>query len=177
MELKMPTQERKDLFAQANSLSLDFAKNISTPKLRELIEESQGPMAKPEEASELEEVVEKKATKVATPANLISPQQKRRNFIKIQKNKAMKTRVVTITNKDNRENDYATTAPLSFENQHFGLAKNIPLDVAIELEQALIDIAESTTITQHKDEIVNGRRTGNKVPVSVKKFVVSYARE
>jgi len=89
----------------------------------------------------------------------------------------MKTRIVTITNKDNRDNDFTTTASLSFENQFFGLAKNVPLDVPVELEQALIDIAESTIITHHKDEIVDGKRTGNKVPVSVKKYVVSYGKE
>ena len=91
--------------------------------------------------------------------------------------KAFKTHIVTLTNKDSRENDVMTTVNLSFENQYFGLSKIIPLDVPVELEKALIDIAESTRITLHKDEIVSGKRTGNKVPVSVKKFAISYSRQ
>jgi hypothetical protein len=91
--------------------------------------------------------------------------------------KAFKTHIVTLTNKDSRENDVMTTVNLSFENQYFGLSKIVPLDVPVELEKALIDIAESTRITLHKDEIVAGKRTGNKVPVSVKKFAISYSRQ
>ena len=85
--------------------------------------------------------------------------------------------MVTITNKDPRDNNFTTTASLSFENQYFSIAKNVPLDVKVELEQALIDIAESVIITLHKDEIVGGKRTGNKVPVRTKKYVVSYAEK
>jgi hypothetical protein len=91
--------------------------------------------------------------------------------------KAFKTHIVTLTNKDSRENDVMTTVNLSFENQYFGLSKIIPLDVPVELEKALIDIAENTRITLHKDEVVSGKRTGNKVPVSVKKFAISYSRQ
>jgi hypothetical protein len=44
----------------------------------------------------------------------------------------------------------------------------------VELEQALIDVAKETVITLHKDEVINGRRTGNKVPVKTRKYNVSY---
>jgi len=91
--------------------------------------------------------------------------------------KAFKTHIVTLTNKDSRENDVMTTVNLSFENQYFGLSKIIPLDVPVELEKALIDIAESTRITLHKDEVVSGKRTGNKIAVSVNKFAISYSRQ
>jgi len=100
-----------------------------------------------------------------------------RRKIAAARKSAFKTHIVTLTNKDSRENDVMTTVNLSFENQHFGLSKIVPLDVPVELEKALIDIAESTRITLHKDEIVSGKRTGNKVPVSVKKFAISYSRQ
>ena len=165
--------EREDLISKANDLGLEFKKNIPTSKLKAIIAESSGPAVKAEEpvAEEVTAPVAKATAKVLTV------EQKRRQFIAMRKAKATKTRVVTITNKDNRDNDVTTTAPLSFENQYFGVAKNVPLDVPVELEQALIDIAESTTITQHKDEVVNGKRTGNKVPIATKKYVVSYAKE
>jgi hypothetical protein len=89
----------------------------------------------------------------------------------------MKTSIVTITNKDNRENDVMTSVYLSFENQYFGLSKQVPLDLPVELENSLIKIAEGVRITLHKDEVRDGRRTGNKIPTSVKKFAISYARQ
>lgn len=160
--------DRKELIDQANELGLEFAKNISTVKLQELVQESQGPEEKQEEQTNNIDVSAEKP--------VLTSLQKRRKFIAERKAKALKTSVVTITNKDNRDNDYTTTAHLSFENQYFGVAKNVPLDEPVELEQALIDIAESTMITHHKDEIVNGKRTGNKVATAVKKYVVSYAK-
>ncbi len=169
----MSNEERSVLVEQANELGLEFAKNISTKKLAEMIQEAQGPAVKPEE----ELIVEAPATASYPGTRTLTKQQLRRKKISERKAAAMKTRIVTITNKDNRDNDFTTTASLSFENQFFGLAKNVPLDVPVELEQALIDIAESTIITHHKDEIVDGKRTGNKVPVSVKKYVVSYGKE
>lgn len=165
----MSTEERKNLLAQANELGLEFKSNISSVKLAELIAESQSPAIKDDAVDDQEDK--------PTATTSLTKVQRRRKFIADRKAKAMKKLIVTITNKDNRENDFTTTAPLSFENQHFSLAKNVPLDVPVELEQVLIDIAKSTMITHHKDEIVEGRRTGNKVAIQVKKYVVSYSQE
>ena len=97
-----------------------------------------------------------------------------RKLVLDAKDKAMATRVVTVSSNDKRDNDVVTTAYLSMENQHFGIAKYIPLDIPIELEECLIEVAKTTFITLHKDEIIDGRRTGNKVPVSTRKFNISY---
>ena len=166
----MSNEERKDLLDEANELGLEFAKNISTGKLQEMINESKGPAVKEDAPEPKEEDTTKPYNSVVDKATL------RRKFIADRKAKAMATRVVTITNKDNRDNDFTTTAPLSFENQHFGVSKKVPLDVPVELEQAVIDIAESASIPHHKDEVGDGRRTGNKVTVLVKRYVVSYAK-
>ena len=165
----MSNEERSTLVDQANELGLEFAKNTSTKKLSEMIKDAQGPAVKLEESETSTNVLQSKQ-------KVLSKEQIRRKKISERKAAAFKTRIVTITNKDNRDNDFTTTAQLSFENQFFGLAKNVPLDVPVELEQALIDIAESTVITHHKDEVVDGKRTGNKIPVSVKKYVVSYSK-
>jgi len=45
----MSNEERSVLVEQANELGLEFAKNISTKKLAEMIQEAQGPAVKPEE--------------------------------------------------------------------------------------------------------------------------------
>lgn len=184
--------DREAMIAEANDYGLEFKGNISNIALAQLIADFKGeplpedeapppsPEAKPdpEPEADLEEELSVPATsEVQRVKDLAALRfRKKREKIAAMKRAAMKTQIVTITNKDNRENDVATTAFLSFENQHFGMAKNVPLDIPVQLEQALIDIAERCLITMHKDEVVNGKRTGNKVPVSVKKYVVSYSR-
>lgn len=175
------SDERQELLEQANEMGLDFHTNIPNVKLKALIADSQNPAVEaPVQATE-EPVVDPVAAmaKEAAAKNKPIPPKKDnslRERIRVSKGKAMKLSVVTITNKDNRENDVMTTAPLSFENQYFGLARNVPLDIPVELEQGLIEVAESVMMTLHKDEIIQGKRTGNKVPVTVKKYAVSYGK-
>lgn len=157
--------DRTELLAQADSMNLTYAKNIPTLKLEELILGANNAPVEPAAVEEQPENISK-----------LSKAQLQRRAVKIAKDKAFATSVVTITNRDNRENDVMTTTYLSFENQFFGLSKLVPLDIPVELEQGLIAIAEATMIVLHKDEIVDGRRTGNKVPVQVKKFAVSYSK-
>ena len=151
--------DRKALLAQAEEMGLEFPSNIKTDKLKAMVngDTPEEPVAKAKPASK-------------RPLTL-------REKVKAAKDKAFKTSVVTITNKDNRENSIMTTVHLSFENQHFGLSKIVPLDIPVELEDSLIRLAENTMMTLHKEEIVNGARTGNKIAVSVKKFAVSYAQQ
>ena len=162
--------DREQLINDANELGLEFPKNIKTSDLLAKVCEAKGipvpvdevPPSNPPTKDESQVDVVKKSN---------------RDKILQRKKEALTTRIVTITNRDNRENSYTTTASLSFENQYFGLSKIVPLDVPVELEQALIDIAENTMMTLHKDEIVDGKRTGNKIAVPTKKYSVSYAKE
>ena len=186
--------DRETALQEAKYLGLDFKGNISNIKLQEILAEAKGEpapiegdspppspaskAAEPEETSETIQAIAEAAAgslrnSVANAA--LDKARRRRKTIADARKRAFETRIVTLTNKDNRENDVMTTAYLSFENQHFGLSKLVPLDVPVELERALIEIAASTTMTMHKDEIVDGRRTGNKVPTTVKKFAISYS--
>lgn len=174
--------QREQLKLQAEELGLEFPANIPTPKLQAMVNEALGvevaPNPEPAAVDEVEE--ENVAGTEEDKVQLSASQNKKitlRQRVAKAKAEAMKTSIVTITNKDNRENDVMTTVHLSFENQYFGISKIVPLDVPVELEAALIQIAESTMMTLHKDEIVDGKRTGNKVPVSVKKFAISYSKE
>lgn len=99
-----------------------------------------------------------------------------RKKIQLSKAKALKLHVVTITNKDNRENSIMTTVPLSVENQHFGISRIVPLDVPVQIEYCLIEQAEATMMPHHMAEIVNGKPTGNMVTRRTKKFAVSYGQ-
>lgn len=175
--------KREDMILEASDLGLKFKGNISNVKLAAMISEFKGEPIPVEETPPPGPAV--KAEPKEDIASLQSNAQKlanaehfaRRQKIAAAKKKAMKTSIVTLTNKDNRENDVMTTAFLSFENQHFGLAKNVPLDIPVELEAALIDVAKRCKITLHKDEIRGGHRTGNKVPVRVDKYAISYSAQ
>jgi len=192
--------EREDMIEEANSLDIEFKSNIPGVKLAALIAEAKGePVAVEETAipspaaiiepptdegedDEAEAVVKtmtptqaKNVEKV--PKKKLNKFQLKRKKIAEAKKRAFKTQVVTITNKDNRENDMMTTVYASFENQFFGLSKIVPLDIPVELENALIAILENTTMTLHKDEIIDGKRSGNKRPFRVKKFAISYGRQ
>ena len=151
---------REDVVAVAKELGLEFPSNIPTDKLAEKIIEAGGTL--PENKDE------QKPIESARPKTL-------REIVAEARKQAFTTRVVTITNKDSRESDVATAAYLSCQNEYFELSKAVPLDVAVELEQCLIDVALSTNITLHRSESVNGRDTGNKIPVSVKKYTISFA--
>lgn len=166
--------KRSDLLKIANELGLEFKKNISSVKLAVMIAESKGePKPIVETAPKSPKIKEQEVTQ---NINLLK-KQRRHKVITDAKIAAFRTKIVTITNKDNRENDVMTTVYLSFENQHFGLSKLVPLDIPVELEVSLISIAEGSMMTLHKDEIVGGRRTGNKVPTRTKKFAISYSQQ
>ncbi len=178
----MSSTEREKLIEEANELGLEFAKNTSTKKLKTMVAEANGEPTPVDETPPPSPAVKAEAPAEEEPAQPVNPSapmsraSNMRERVRLAKQRAFKKRVVTITNKDNRENDVMTTAPLSFENQYFGLAKNVPLDIPVELEQGLIDVAETTMMTLHRDEIIDGKRTGNKVPQRVKKYAVSYAK-
>ena len=81
----------------------------------------------------------------------------------------MGKRVVTITNNDKRENAHATMCFLSAGV----IQRQVPLDIPVELERCLIKVAQDVMITAHVDEMKGGQRTGNKTPITVKKYSVS----
>lgn len=164
----------EELKTEADGLGIKYAPKIGIEKLQEKIEDYYESQAADDLVQEAPEVPEELP---AIPENN-SPAQRRnkgmRELAAELRGAAMKTRVVTITNNDKRDSHMTTTAYLSMENQYFGLSKIVPLDIPVELEQCLIDVAKSTEIILHVDEIVDGKRTGNKRPQYVKKYVVSY---
>lgn len=185
---------RAKLLAEATELEIKFKKNISSVNLMKLVAEAKGepeplyesvpsgPKLKAGETNEVDPDDEEEEIEVERPAAVRvvgakAKQQRRRLMVAKARKKAFKKSIVTITNKDNRENDFMTTVYLSFENQYFGLARVVPLDIPVELEESLIRIASGTIMTLHKDEIIDGKRTGNKVPMRVKKFAISYSRK
>jgi len=190
--IKQPTgfntmTEREKMIADAQDLELKFPGNISNIKLKALLAEAQGlPVpdtsaapagpavkAEPEESIKDININAKETHREALRSTALQ----RRKYVKEQKIASFKKQIVTITNKDPRDNNVTTTAYLSFENQYFGMARMVPLDIPVELEVALIKIAAACTMTLHKDEVIGGKRTGNKTPVRVKKYAISYSQK
>ena len=163
-------QELKD---EAVSLGLDPKGLKSKADVAKLIEDSKESQTADDSVDEVQEVIE-------TPVEVkkeVKPSNKPRSMAEVArdlKTAAMKTKVVTITSNDKRDNHLTSTCFLSSENQYFGISKIVPLDVPVELEQCLIDTAKAVEVVLHQDEIIDGKRTGNKRPKLVKKYVVSY---
>jgi len=152
-------KERKELIEEANQLGLEFKGNISTQKLHEMVEAHYDNEAAGDKPTEKEETVE------TTTRNDI--------FAEVKK-KALATKVVTITSNDTRTNSDETMVYLAVENMHFAVGGWYPLNEPIEIQNCLIDIAKNTKITLHKDEVIDGRRTGNKVPVRTNAYNVNF---
>lgn len=160
----------EELRAEADVLGIEYSKNIGAAKLAEKIEEY---YAKEAAGSTVKELSEEKELD-APQKKRLSEEETLRKMVADAKAAAMKTKIVTLSSTDKRDNDVVTSVYLSCENQYFGLAKYVPLDVPVELEECLIEVARATMITLHRDEIIDGRRTGNKVPQSVRKYTISY---
>ena len=174
----------EELQAEATGLGIKFHPNMGEVKLKEKIEDFYESQAAGDLVEMVEDEPEETLEETPKPTNVVydvpgtkvtlTKDQKLRLKVTKAKEKAMEKRVITISSNDKRDNDVTTVAYLGFENQYFGISKLVPLDIPIELEVCLIDIAKTTKITLHKDEIVNGKRTGNKIPASVKKLSVSF---
>lgn len=163
--------KRTDLIVEANALGLEFKGNISTIKLEALLKDERG------DDSDSPPVEEQKIPRVKTETQETILRKRRRALIAQRKKAAMRTKIVTITNRDVRDAESATTANLSFENDYFGMGRIVPLDQQVQLEVSLIYIAQMTTMPMHRDEMKDGKRTGNKVTVLVPKYSVSYAED
>lgn len=163
----------EELQAEATALGIKFMPTIGADKLAKKIEDfytSQAAGDSVKVAADPEPEVDTDTPQVRQAKHDAAV----RKMVLDAKTAAMATRIVTISNNDKRESDVMTTAYLSMENQHFAISKYVPLDVPVELEECLIEVARTTFITLHKDEIIDGRRTGNKIPVSTRKFNISY---
>ena len=175
----METKTTKELKAEVKGLGIEIKGNPSKETLIKKIDEfyesqSAGDLVK--EVEEVEETTEATGEVYDVPGTVkeLTKDQKLKKLVQESKKAALKTSVVTITSNDKRDNDVVTVAYLGFENQYFGISKLVPLDIPVQLEECLIEIARTTQVTLHKDEIINVKRTGNKIPVRARKLNVSY---
>lgn len=153
MNTNTPTLEEKDLSdlkSEAESLGIDFAKNIGIESLSKRIAGFKK---------------EKKKSKAATPKKLSNKA--------INKLKATSLSKVHIVNMD-RENASATTVFSAVHNMELDLARVVPLNMDIALEEALIrDIESRKMLIPEAIMDDRGKPTGNFRMVEAKAFSVS----
>lgn len=169
-----------ELKQEATDLGIEFNANIGAAKLAQKIEEHyQANEAQSPVVTSTDDVVEEEVTPEpvveasakSAPVSTIKENSLNR-AIRVANAKAMERKVVTITNNDKRDNHLTTTAYLSTG----AVSKVVPLDIPVELEMCLIKIAQDIEIMLHVDEVIEGRRTGNKTVRLVKKYAVSFAQ-
>lgn len=157
---------------EAESLGIEFAKNIGEAKLQDKIDQHYENLA----AESSVEVKEEDVVVDEVDAPAVKRAKGIQEIARDLKKAALVKKRVTITSNDQRDNHVADTCYLACENQFWGISKIVPLNIQVELEQCLIDTAAEIIITRHDDEIVDGKRTNNKTVRQVKKYVISYAQ-
>lgn len=145
--------EIEDLKKEADSLGIKYSANIGATKLQEKIEayyESQETSGKEIQAAvEAKEAAEKSEEKAVSTG-------KRSMGERIAKAReaAMKTRVVTIIDNDQRVNNQTTSCTVNCSNSYFDLGQiRLPLNTPVEVRQGHLNVLKEIKIPQHtKDE-------------------------
>lgn len=94
-------------------------------------------------------------------------------YIAKARKEAFTTKKVIITYNDKKDSNDVSVAYLTCENEFFSLAKYVPLDIVVELEQCLINTAKEAKIIAYKPEFINGKMTKNKLPQEINKYTIS----
>lgn len=192
MELELNIE---DLKIEADGLGIKYSAQIGAKKLKEKIDEyydneaeDSKPVIEPDDVETEPELESDIVEDELDDPLALSQKTKRKNRIHSALNKkiALRERVanakklaftkskVVITNLDMRDKDL-TDCYLGFENSYFGKSRLIPFGKPVWLENALIEVAESTPMTEHINEVGrDGKRTGNKIPIEKPKYGIQY---
>lgn len=147
---KAEAKKLEELKAQAIDLGLEVHPNIGVPTLEKKIAEA---------------TKEKESVKKAKPAVVTEE--------KVRELKARSLSKVRVTNLD-KENSEATTVFVGVHNMHIDLARVVPLDMEIALEEALIQELQNRTMIVNKPQVdANGKKTGNTVAATAPAFAVT----
>lgn len=109
-----------------------------------------------------------------TPVNSSKKITSLREMVADVKKRAFTKRKVTITYNDKRDNNEVTDAYLTCENEFFSIARYVPLDVPVELEQCLIDTAKEAKITAYRSDLAKGMKSKTNTPITLPKYNIAY---
>jgi hypothetical protein len=153
----------EDLKLEADSLGIEYPKNIGVNKLQEKIDtfydnESKSAVVAVE-ATDVEEPTEAEHKKAKSNARLYALA-----IIRAQEVANMKNVVIKITMVDRREASTATNVYLGTGD----VAMNLPLDTWVEVPSIIAELAKDAKATVHMETDKGA------VPKTVNKFVVEY---
>lgn len=144
----------EELRQEASELGISFNQNIGVDKLQAKIDE----FYKSQETSgneilaavEKQEAMEKSEEKSAVNGKPSNKSVALDKYIVEAEAAARKTRVVIITDNDQRENNQTTVAVVNCSNVHFDLGTAyIPLNVPVEVKVGHINVLKETEIPLH----------------------------
>ena len=160
----------EELRIEAEELGISFAKNIGAKKLAEKIEdfykadEDSAVVILDEDEVKDVEVEEVPTSKANKPRTL-------RERANAAKKVAGATRVITITDNDQRENNLTTVVSVTCTNAYFDLGtRKIPLNVPVEVAQGFINVLNEVKIPMH----IQNQLTGLGQTVMRKRYAISY---
>lgn len=146
----------QELKQEATELGIEFSANIGAAKLAEKIENFYSSQENSEKEIQEAEVAARALELEAEEKSEVKPavsnkgSMSRHQRAKLAEEKARKTRIVTITDNDTRENNQTTVAVANCTNMYFDLGTAyIPLNVPIEVRQGHIDILNGVEIPLH----------------------------
>lgn len=148
----------EELKQEATELGINFSANIGAEKLSAKIEE----FYKSQETSgkEIQEAVEKKAEEKSEEKSAVKGKLSPIERARKAEEAARKTRIITITDNDSRENNQTTVAVANCTNAYFDLGTvYIPLNVPVEVKQGHIDALQGVEIPMHAKDPKSGLNT------------------
>lgn len=161
----------EDLKSEAASLGIKHNANISAIKLKEKIDdyytsqETSGPAL-----DKLVEKVAKENPASATTKEFTGLDDKIRKRLEAEK-AAKKTRIVTILDNDQRQNNHTTTCTVSCSNRSFNLGtRYIPLGIKVEVCQGHLNVLKEVSIPIHTRDPKTGLAASRTRP----RYSISY---
>ena len=133
----------EELKQEADELGIVYNKSIGADKL----------------AAKIEEFYASRESAGAVVATKSKPRTIREHALEA-KTRAEQTKIVTITDNDQRENNLTQIVSVTCANRHFDLGtKRIPLNIPVELEQGFIDVLNEIKIPMHVFNQSTGKTT------------------
>ena len=146
----------QELKQEATDLGIEFSANIGATKLAEKIED----YYKSQETSgeEIQAAVEAKEAKEKSEEKpAVKGKEDKYARAKKAEERARKTRIVTITDNDTRENNQTTVAIANCSNLYFDLGTvYIPLNIPVEIKQGHLDTLANLEIPLHVKDAKSG---------------------
>ena len=164
----------EELKQEAAELGISFPQNIGADKLQVKIDEyyesqetsGNGIQDAVKKQEAMEQSEEKSAVKDNDDANTHM-----NKYAKKAEEDARKTRIVTITDNDQRENNQTTVAVVNCSNIYFDLGTAyIPLNVPVEVKQGHLNVLSETEIPLH----VKDPKTNLSTLTMRKRYAISY---